>query len=387
MSFNHQERPQPISKKKRAKRNTACHHCRKNHISCDGHRPCANCVKRERTCFDYDRLLHNIGSDPSCQSEHSRGETKIKIIQESIPNLYASSSSSRRKVNNVAEIERLQVELEEMKKRLFMSHQVIHQLQEEKRLNEERERRSEEEEEALHLVNPRSEFSVDLWNEPLDLRKNIIIYESTTFRIIGCNSSVSKLLRYSKQQLKSMQNIFSIVPQANREMWRSVVQWVSVSGVNQLIGNAVVELPDGSTSFYKTVNNFHRSFVVVEFCDATSVTDEYVVDNVIIQPSAMLQGASNLERGLPMDSFGRLLQYLRDRRQKSVYSDQSRSQEVLINNMFLNHQQYLMNNSNNNNNNASTTIIEEEDSEDKVEQTRQIIDLLDNYSANTFPTL
>lgn len=35
----------------------SCHHCRSSHIRCDGRRPCDNCVKRGKECFDYDKTL------------------------------------------------------------------------------------------------------------------------------------------------------------------------------------------------------------------------------------------------------------------------------------------------------------------------------------------
>jgi len=35
----------------------ACHHCRRGKIACDKQRPCSNCVKKGKQCFDYDKNL------------------------------------------------------------------------------------------------------------------------------------------------------------------------------------------------------------------------------------------------------------------------------------------------------------------------------------------
>jgi len=46
----------------------SCHHCRRNHIGCDGNRPCSNCVRKKRPCFDYDKNL--IKAKPRYQHGH-----------------------------------------------------------------------------------------------------------------------------------------------------------------------------------------------------------------------------------------------------------------------------------------------------------------------------
>ncbi len=40
----------------------SCHHCRASHIRCDGGRPCSNCVRRSKECFNYDSLLYHQSS-------------------------------------------------------------------------------------------------------------------------------------------------------------------------------------------------------------------------------------------------------------------------------------------------------------------------------------
>jgi hypothetical protein len=35
----------------------SCHHCRASHLKCDGKRPCARCIGKNRECFEYDPNL------------------------------------------------------------------------------------------------------------------------------------------------------------------------------------------------------------------------------------------------------------------------------------------------------------------------------------------
>ncbi len=64
----------------------------------------------------------------------------------------------------------------------------------------------------------------------MDLQKAAYMFDTNTFRIIGCNQSFCDLTGFSMDELRNM-SLFNMLPERLREPWKLLLQWASLSAI------------------------------------------------------------------------------------------------------------------------------------------------------------
>jgi hypothetical protein len=281
-------------------------------LSCDGKRPCTRCIQRGKECFEYDKALHQSKQPKKRKSRGSTQQQQL-LINATIAHLSTSKLNGDQLVTNNTP----------SKEELLRNNQEIQYLRQQNAYLQKQ----------LQQLQPRNDFSIDLWNPPTALQLPIMIVDASTLQLVGANKGFYELFQYSEDLVRSSNfNMHNIFPANAASQWSAMTSWILSSCYKIFQSRSIVQNSRGEQMCTRIASHFHRSFVWVEWEVSEEFSDEFIIDDMII-PSTFRMPAKQVPQNpvLPLDTFTKLLDIFCNTKQKlSVYSDTKQVQHQTI---------------------------------------------------------
>jgi PAS domain-containing protein len=289
------------------KKGPSCHHCRQSHIGCDGQRPCQNCVRKNKICFDYDKKLIRKAhlTKNTSSRECSADGISCAVLRREMEALREQLHRTEKESEELKTQNRILLQLLNHNRNTDLDMKAVmkegQELQDQKQGNEF----------MLYQV-PRNEYTLTLWDPPLDLQKPIVVFETTQFRVIGCNQAFKELTGYSTEDLQKL-TLYEMVPQRLRQAWKVLLQWVMCSSVRTLENTGIVLFKDNREKCVRMKRYVEKNFMRVEYELTNIFTDAFIIDDIHLPETFKMPYDEQFHQNtvtIPANSFQRLLDLL-----------------------------------------------------------------------------
>jgi hypothetical protein len=227
---------------------------------CNGKRPCNNCLKKHRQCFEPEK------DNPSTSRSQKRNARK------------KTQQLNENNNNNTSELQELQNRLT----------QVQQELDQTKTQNKQLADTIQQRQQGIVKAYTRNEFCIDLFDSnyiPQELSKAIVIWECTSFRLVGCNALFRQFTNLSLKYLRTMNATFiDCIPQEAKEMSIPILHWFVSSTVKKVTVTHLLQF-GSQKHLVKGTNYLEKSFVWLELEPRDELDDGIQVDDVKLEPT------------------------------------------------------------------------------------------------------
>jgi hypothetical protein len=320
----------------------SCHHCRRNHIACDGLRPCSNCIKKKRDCFDYDRNLiiesssksqkkkertksNESTSDDSVITESGLGQGGIgNLLFNSTPVYFLSSVSQDNPVNvSVNDFIALRTQLTQSESRIQLLETQNQMLQQMLSGNQQNIQMIQNVPSTSNSVQISEPF-VYIWGVPDEIKTPLIIIKNNSYKIIGCNHMFLSWIGHTLEDIRNMNDLFSIIVERYRTSWRIIMQWLLSSIRKTFQAYVLIVLKNSREVCVQLKGHLESCFIWLEFIPSDHFSDEFIIDEFCLPATLYVPYSANSKESLmiPTQSFQRLLDTLCSIKKKSLFDKQ-----------------------------------------------------------------
>jgi hypothetical protein len=280
---------------------TFSHHCRKNHSSCDGVRPCSRCIRKKKQCFDY---------DPSLESRPRKLNGDVIAVSST-------------------ELSYLQNELTHAKEQVRTSTQTIQQL-EAKISQLVHHIQQQEETYRLTVLNKppsHNDVELDLWHPSSNPHVPLLIYDRTTLRMIGSNEAFRHLMGFDIHSLKDYP-IVQLIAEQFRESWAAIVEWKLKGNVKSLSGCLLLKGKERDVCIRVHCHN-ESSFIWTNVEPSDNFDDKWEINDLVLPSTFSFPYSSSLSSliSTPAASLQRLMNALKVLAAQNNHNHQQQQQQ------------------------------------------------------------